>query len=220
MTMVQERVELAQRRVGRWRRRTVLALVLVLALGATAAWALTRGPASALVARPIVHGSGLTAPQCEPDVPRREIEDTFGGGGTVLRYREGTRCRFGFTIENRSKAAVTVQRIERTDDEFIQALRLVDADRSRGPLYTVVRCIGCPEEQVPFTPFVMQPGEEWAIGVQGLMDGCSPPKGGFEAGGRGVIDTVDITVESLGVRRVVPIALRNPIGIALDECRG
>jgi hypothetical protein len=190
--------------------------VLLAVLIGAAAWALTQGPASALVGTPIVHGSALSSPQCKPAVETRQIEDFFDGGGTVLRYLDGARCTFAFTIQNRSGAAITIAAVERTDPDMAPPLRFVGATRGRGPNNTVVRCIICPKDQVEFSPFVMAPGEEWSIAVRGLMAGsCAPPRD--YTGGIG-FSTVDVTVRTLGVNRVVPVPLENPILVETGEC--
>lgn len=219
MSAVLERVDEAERRVSRWRRRTVGAGVLILAVGIGALWALTRGPASGLAGDPIEHGGLTGEPVCSPEVPRLEVDDTFGGGGTILRYRESAECRFMFSIINTTAAPVTIVAIEQTPKDFISALRLNGASRSRGDI-SDTRCHGCWEQHVSFEPFEMRAGEEFEIGVYGVMNGCRPPRGGFDVGGRQVYEHVDVTVRTLGVERVVPIELYHPVAIAVHDCPG
>ena len=147
----------------------------------------------------------------------------FGGGGTILRFREDTRCRMLFSILNRSNAAVTVEGITLPNADLpFQPLRIVATTRSRAPLNTgEMNCVGCWHDQVEFAPFEMAPQEEWQIGISTVMAGCTPPKA---AGVRGTssraFTTVDVSLRALGTRRVVPVQLENPIALAVEVCGG
>lgn len=218
MTDEAERVAQIDHGIGNGRRRTML-LLLAAAVGGAALWAFTLGPANALTKPPIVHGTTHTEIRCVPDLPTQQVEDTFGGGGVVVRYREGARCELAFTITNVSDAAVTVTAVERTPEEFTRALRLTDATRAAASVQEL-HCYGCDEHRQRFTPFVLAPGDEWEIGVSGVMDGCSAPKTGLGHAGRTVVQAIEVTIRVLGVTRVVPVELAGPYAVAVDECRG
>lgn len=197
----------------------MLALAALAAVTLAAVWAFTRGPAAALVSQAVTHGSFYSTMQCDPKVPTREITDTFGGGGTIVQYHEGARCEMLFTLLNTSSADVTIEAIERTPPYFTSALRITDATRSQTSVREL-NCYGCAEFQEPFTPFVMAPDEEWTIGIEGVMAGCAPPKGGLKNSGHTVYESIDVTIRAMGIRRVIPVALDNPYAVAVDECRG
>ena len=129
------------------------------------------------------------------------------------------RCELAFTITNVSDADVTVTAVERTPENFTRALRLTDATRATASVQEL-HCYGCDEHRQPFTPFVLAPGDEWEIGVSGVMDGCTPPKMGLADAGHAVVQSIDVTVRVLGVTRVVPVELAGPYAVAVDECRG
>lgn len=211
-----ERVIAAEQRIGRWRRRTVLLVVAVLAIvGVGAAWAMSLedGP----WVPPLEHGGGVGPMRC-PTAPSRAVADTFGGGGQVLDYVDTARCEVVISITNPTDDPVEVLSVERTSPDSVVPIRLVGATRARKPASAPgTRCHGCAERFVEFSPMTIAPGDEWDVAIQGVMDGCRA----FEKGEPYKIDvqeSVGFRVEVDGETRPVTVFLEKPWAVRSAGC--
>jgi hypothetical protein len=218
MTDVLEREAATPTAKSRWRlSRGTIRLLILLAVIAATVWVFTRGPGVAFRGPLLTPGSLSGLPDCDGRVAMTEVDDTFGGGGTILDYVDGARCEMNFTVANPTGVPVTVLAVDTTPDYFTSALRIVSATRDPASFYTSPECAGCTHEYEPFSPMTIPPGDEWEIAVQGVMADCKPDgRGrGFDSTGSEVIG---MTVKVSGITRHVQVELRHPWAVRHGAC--
>ena len=219
MTVAEEELvaRSAERKVSR-SRTPLLIVVGLVALGLASWWALTRSPAVLLIAEtPVRPGAVGGSPHCTPRVPATDVDDVFGGGGTILDYRDGARCTVSLSLENTTRIPLTVLAIEMTDPDYIEPLRIVSASRDPKSLYADQECYGCPEDYLPFTPMTLAPGDDWEIAVHGVMSDCTPPVSNENFSQRSR-RTLDLTVRGMGVTKIVTMQLRDAWAVRVESC--